>query len=290
MVGIAQIKTLVLVADRGSFAAAARELGLSAAAVSKQLILLQVELGLQLMIRTTRSLKFTDVGKSYCEQCRRILEEVDVATALVGQMKAIPSVDLKVVTSHYFASEYIIPYLDEFLLQFPDIRINVELSERMPDFDKEAVDILIGSSIPATGNVIQRRIATTKWCFCASPEYLDKYGTPKAPKDLVNHQHIVHSMRDPSSIFVLPNKKNITVKPYICVNDSRAMVSLALKNLGIIKAHYPLVHELLQQKKLVEILSSYIEQDIPLYVAFPQRRYVPSKVRCFIDFILTKIE
>ncbi len=290
MVAIAQMKTLVLVAEKGSFAAAARELGLSSAAVSKQLIQLEAELGIQLMIRTTRSVNFTEVGKSYCEQCRRVLEEVNVAAALVGQMKAVPTGKLKIVASHYVVSEYILPHLDEFLLKFPEIRIDLELSERMPDFDREAVDLLVGMSISAAGNVVQKRIAITKWCFCASPSYFQKKGTPQTPKDLENHQHIVHSMQDPSSIFTLPNKTKVTIKPYITVNDSRAMVELALKNLGIIKAHYPLVREHLQQGKLVEALSSYIEQDIPLYAAFPERRYVPSKVRCFLDFIFSKIE
>lgn len=289
MVSVSQIKTFVLISERQSFARAARELGLSSAAVSKQLILLEKELGLQLIIRTTRSVELTEMGKSYLEQCKRILEEIDIATSLVEQMKTTPKGFLKVMSGHYFAASYIVPHLREFLALFPDIHIHLELVERIPDFNEELVDVLIGLSVSATGNVIQRKIATTRCCFCASPSYLDEFGTPKVPKDLTNHRHIIHSMRNPSDVLIFPNKEQVRIDPYICVNDSKTMVKLAQEGLGVVKAHYPLVRELLEQNKLVELLSEYVEREIPLYVAFPERRYVPSKVRSFIDFILTKV-
>src|SRR5690606_2047344 len=131
--------------------------------------------------------EFTEVGRSYCDQCKRILEEIDVATALVDQMKTIPHGHLKVVSGRYFASVYIMPYLGEFLSLFPNIHMDIELAERMPNFDEEAVDVVIGMSRPLTGNVIQKRIETTQGCFCASPNYLQQFGTPQLPKDLAKH-------------------------------------------------------------------------------------------------------
>ncbi len=290
MVTIAQMKALVMVFDKGSLAAAARTLGISSAAISKQLILLEKDLGLQLMIRTTRSLEFTEIGKSYCDQCRRILEEFDMATTLVDQMKMIPQGRLKVVSGSYFASVYIIPHLKEFLISFPNIYIDIELAERQPNFEEEVVDVVIGMSIPPTGNVVRRRLEATKGCFCASPAYLKKFRTPKKPKDLANHRHIIHSMRNPSNILTFSNKETVTITPYICINDSLAMVKLAQEGIGIIKTHYPLVQHLFQEGSLIELLPDYIEKEVPFYVAFPERRYIPSKVRCFIDFILNKIK
>lgn len=290
MVAIVQMKALIMVSEKGSFAAAARELGVSSAAVSKQLILLEKELGLQLMARTTRSVEFTEVGRSYCDQCKRILEEIDVATALVDQMKTIPHGHLKVVSGRYFASVYIMPYLGEFLSLFPNIHMDIELAERMPNFDEEAVDVVIGMSRPLTGNVIQKRIETTQGCFCASPNYLQQFGTPQVPKDLAKHRHIIHSMRYPTNILSFPNGETVPITPYICINDSLAMVKLAIDGLGIIKTHYPLVQELLKKKILIELLPSFVERDVPLFVAFPQRRYVSSKVRSFIDFTLDKVK
>lgn len=290
MVTISQMKTFVLVSERQSLVVAARALSLSSAAVSKQLIVLEKELGLQLMIRTTRCVELTQMGKSYYEQCKRILEEVDIAASLVQQMKTTPRGSLKIVSGHYFAAAHIVPHLKEFLDLFPDVYIHLELAERLPNFDEEGVDILIGMSLPATGNVIQRKIATTRCCFCASPAYFKKFGIPKVPRDLLHHQHIIHSMRSPPNVLAFPNKEEITLDPYLCVNDSKTMVKLAEEGLGIIKTQYSLVHKQLRGKTLVEVLSSYVEREIPLYVAFPERRYVPSKVRCFIDFILSKLD
>ncbi|MBA2368172.1 MAG: LysR family transcriptional regulator [Candidatus Protochlamydia sp.] len=289
MVTLSQLKTFVLAAERQSFSTTARELGLSSAAVSKQLILLEKELGLELMVRTTRSVELTQMGKSYYEQCKRILEEVDISVSLVEQMKSIPRGVLKIVSGNYFANSHIVPHIREFLELFPNIQIHLELAERLPNLDEEAVDILIGMSLPATGNVIQRKIATTRCCFCASPAYLENFGVPQCPQDLFGHRHIIHSMRNPVNVLKFPNKEEIKLEPFFCVNDSKTMVKLAEQGLGIIKAHLSLVSELLQEKKLIEILPDFVDREIPLYVAFPHRRYVPSKVRHFIDFILSKL-
>jgi DNA-binding transcriptional LysR family regulator len=285
-----QMKALVMVFDKGTLAAAARELGISSAAVSKQLILLEKDLGLQLMTRSTRSIEFNEIGKSYVDQCKRIFEEIDVAKALVDQMKTVPQGRLKVVSGRYFAALYILPYVGEFLSLFPNIYFNIELAERLPNFDEEAVDVLIGMTIPSTGNVIQKKIEGARSCFCASPDYLQKFGTPKVPKDLMKHRHIIHSMRTPSNILIFPNKETVPITPYICINDSQAMVKMAQEGLGIIKTHYPLVQHLLYKKILIELLPDYIEKEVPFYVSFPQRRYVSSKVKSFVDFTLDKVK
>ena len=287
---IAQMKALVMVSDKGSLAAAARELGISSAAVSKQLIMLEKDIGLQLMTRTTRSVEFTPIGKSYCDQCQRILEELNVATALVDQMKTVPQGLLKVVSGRYFASVYILPYLGEFLSLFPNIQVDIELSERLPNFDEEAVDVLIGMSIPSMGNVIQKQIETTRGCLCASRDYLQKFGTPKVPRDLMKHRHMIHSMRKPSNTLSFSNKETVPITPWICINDSQAMVKLAQEGLGIIKTHYPIVQHLLKKKILIELMPSFIEKEVPFYVAYPQRRYVSSKVKSFVDFTLEKVK
>ena len=275
-----QMQTLVLVTDLGSLAAAARKLGISPAAVSKQLTRLEAELGLQLLNRSTRHVELTEVGANYCEQCRRILDEVDSANALVTQMKVTPHGVLKVLSGRHFASTYIVPNLKQFLTQYPDIHLDLELSERIPDLNVESIDVLIGMSVSSTGDVIQRRIATTRYCFCASPGYLRKFHKPKKPEDLLNHRYITHSMRKPDY-----ELETFGITPYLTVNDAETMLRLAQEGLGIVKLHEYMVRDMLQNGILVEVLSSYAKNDIPLFVAFPQRRYIPSKVRCFIDFV-----
>ncbi|MBA3722182.1 MAG: LysR family transcriptional regulator [Parachlamydiaceae bacterium] len=289
MSDIAQLRTFVLVNELGSLAAAARELGISSAAISKQLTKLETELGLQLLVRSTRNIELTEIGSSYLEQCKRILEQVDEASALVSQMKTTPQGILKVVSGRHFATSFIIPYLKEFLSIYPKIEFDLELAERSPDLKNESIDIVIGMSIPATGDVIQRKIGTTHYSFCASPKYLKEYGKPKNPTDLITHRYITHSMRKPDNELQFKNK-TIKIKSYIRVNDSETMLRLAKDGLGIVKLHHYVVQEHLRSGELVEFLSDYMESEIPLYVAFPQRRYIPAKVRCFIDFVLEKMK
>ncbi len=289
MTDLSQIKTLVLISELGSLAAAARALGISPAAVSKQLTKLEEELGLQLVRRSTRSLEMTEIGINYCFQCRRILEEVEAASALISQIKVVPNGILKVVSGRHFASSYIVPHVKEFLLKYPKIELNLELAERVPDINTEMIDVLIGMSISATGDAIQKRVATTSYSLCASPSYLKQFGIPKKPNDLKNHHYIAHSMRKPDNELLFYNKETITITPYIRVNDTETMLRFALDGLGIVKLHHYVVKKYLEEGLLQELLCSYHHSEIPIYVAYPQRRFISSKVRCFIDFINEKI-
>jgi DNA-binding transcriptional LysR family regulator len=289
MPDLSQLTTFVLTSELGSLAAAARKLGISPAAVSKQLTRLEEELGLQLLLRSTRRIELTEVGINYCLQCRRILEEVEAASALISQIKVIPNGVIKVVSGRHFAASYIVPHVKEFLLRYPKVELNLELAERVPDLNAEAIDVLIGMSISVTGDAIQKRIATTSYSLCASSGYLKQFGTPEKPNDLKNHRYIAHSMRKPDNELLFRDKEVITLTPYIRVNDAQAMLSFALNGLGIVMLHHYVVKEYLEQGTLQELLTSYNNSDVPIYVAYPQRRFIASKVRCFIDFITEKM-
>lgn len=288
MPDLSLIETFVLTSDLGSLAAVARKLGISPAAISKQLTKLEEELGLQLLMRSTRRVELTEVGTNYCLQCRRILEEVEAAAALVSQVKEIPSGNLKIVSGRHFAISYIVPHMKEFLFRYPKIELNLELAERVPDLNLEAIDVLIGMSISAAGDAIQKRIATTSYSFCASPAYLKQFGIPKKPRDLKDHRYITHSMRKPDNELFFGDKEIIKVAPYIRVNDTQTMLNFALEGLGIVKLHHYIVKEYLEKGSLQELLGSYSDTDTPIYVAYPQRRFISSKVRCFIDFVIEK--
>jgi DNA-binding transcriptional LysR family regulator len=288
MADLSQMKTLVLTEELGSLAKVGKKLGISPAAISKQLTKLENELGLQLLNRTTRKVELTEIGFNYYLQCKKILEEVEAASALVSKIKEVPSGTLKIVSGRHFAVTYIIPHLKEFLEKYPQIDIDLELAERIPDLNLEPIDILIGMSISATGDIVQKKIATTSYAYCASPKYLKEFGTPKKPEDLKNHRYITHSMRKPDNELEF-GKKIIKLTPFIRVNDAKSMLNLALDHLGIVKLHRYVVNDALKKGLLKEILSDYNINEIPLYVAYPHRRFLATKVRCFIDFITDKI-
>jgi len=284
------MKTFILIVELGSLAAAARRLNLSAVAVSKQLTKLENDLGVQLIIRSTRRLELTQIGKSYFLQCQRILEEVEVASALISQVKVIPNGILNIISGRHFAFSYIIPYLKEFLLKYPDIELNLEFAERIPDLQTESIDVVIGMSLSATGDVIQKKIATTSYVMCASNEYLQKFGRPEKPSDMINHCYITHSRRKPDNEIAFNTKEVVVLKPFMRVNDAHAMLNLALEGLGIVMLHHYVVEKYLEKGSLEQLLTPFMISEIPIYVAYPQRRFVPSKVRCFIDFIIEKMK
>lgn len=268
------LKSFMLVVENESFALAAKKLGMTKPAISKHISKLETIVGLQLLIRTTRRMSLTDAGAQFYEQCKQILKEIEEAQDILSEIHKEPKGRLKVVCARYFAKKYLIPHLDKFLRAYPSITLDLELAERMPDLEKEGVDIVIGMSQSAEGNTIQKRIMTTRYMFTASPKYLKKHGLPKHPKDLLKHHYITHAMRKPEMI-----------SPYLHINDVETMVELAVKGLGIIKTHAYMVEDAVAKGKLVEILADYSKEEVPIYVAYPQRRILSRKIRVFIDFI-----
>lgn len=284
-----QIHTFIQVAESSSFRAAAQSLKLSSAAVSKQIGLLEDSLKAQLLYRSTRRVELSEVGKIYFEQCKRIMNEVREADALISQTQEDPFGPLRITSARYFGERYIVPYLAEFIDMFPKVVINLELAERIPDLEKENVDVLIGNSIPASGDVIQRVIGKTRYVLAASPGYVKKFGIPKRPLDLLQHRYITHSMRQPDDMLIFKNSESIRVKPLLSLNDTQAMLHCALSGIGIVKLHEYVVHDALAHKKLVEILPLFVEDELSIYLSYQARRYVQPKIRRFIDFILEKM-
>lgn len=275
MPDLTQMETFVLTVELGSLAAVSRKLGISAAAISKQLTRLEEDLGVQLLVRSTRRIELTDIGERYYQQAKRVLEEVKEASALISEAKIDPHGVLKVVSARHFAKAYIVPHIKEFLLKYPKIELNLELCERVPDVNQESIDVVIGMSVIPIGDVVQKRIATTSYSFCASPDYLKQFGIPEKPIDLKSHRYISHSMR---------RSENEWVVPYIRVNDTQTMLQFALDGLGIVMLHHYVVKEHIERGGLQEVLTGFTRKEIPMYVAYPQRRHIASKTRGFIDF------
>lgn len=287
-----QISTFIEVVNRSSFAGAARHLKITPAAVSKQIMTLESELGVQLLKRSTRRVTLTAEGVLYFEHAKRILEALHEAEAAISYSKEEPSGTLTVVSGPHFGNQYVIPHLKEFLEMYPKIKMHLSLTQVMPDFEKDKVDVVVGLSTGIPASCIQRRLVYARKVLCASKHYLKKYGTPKKPSDLVRHRVISHAMSRPNNVLSFKNGESIFVDPILFFNDTRAMLASALDGIGIVELHDYIVDDSIKNGELVEILGKYMEQkkQIPLYVAYPQAAHVHMKVRSFIDFVLTKVE
>jgi DNA-binding transcriptional LysR family regulator len=279
-----RIQLFVQIVEKGSFSVVAREARVSTAAVSKQIALLEQEAHVKLLRRTTRSVVPTEAGVVYYEQCRKVLQEYLNAEALISKLSVEPSGKLKVVSSPYWGEKYILPRLKEFLVRYPKLVLELEFAERMPDLSKEEIDVIFGMSMAGPENSIQKKIGSTRYVLCASPQYLKARGTPLKIQDLKSHSYIGHSKRRFDDRLNFKNKREIHIQPSLWLNDTRTMLNCAVQGIGIAKLHRNLVEEYIQSGLLAEILPNELESQIPVYLYYREDRYLHPKVRHFIDF------
>lgn len=283
-----RLATFVSVFEEGSFAACAKKLKISPAAVSKQISLLEKELGFELMSRSTRRLALTDAGVFYFEHAQKILNEMAEIDALALEMRKEPMGILKIACERYFTESYILPFLTKFLNRYPKIQITLELIERIPNIEKENIDIVIGLGCTLSESSIQKTLGFTKYVVCASPAYLNEFGTPKHPLELKQHRYINHTERTPVNIFKFSEGQEFYLEPYLLLNDTKAMKTCAENSLGIVKLHHHVVKDALKAGTLIEILADYSESKEPIFVTYSPRKHIPPKIRVFLDFFNLK--
>src|SRR5258706_13274513 len=182
-----QMAVFARVVGAGSLSAAARELGLSPALVSRNLAALEARLGVRLINRTTRSLHLTDEGASYYEACARLLAEVDEADAAVAAGRVEPQGALKVALPASFGHQHVAPRIPEFAQRYPKVRLALSLSDRSVNVIEEGFDIAIRIAELEDSSLAARRLAPNRRVVCASPDYLRRHGTPRIPDDLARH-------------------------------------------------------------------------------------------------------
>lgn len=283
------MNTFMLIAEEGNIARAADRLGLTKAAVSKQLIDLEQAMNSQLVNRTTRTLQLTDLGQLFYESIKKIFLAVDEAETLINYSHKNPSGRLRVASHRHFGEKFIMTHMKEFLQIYPNLKFDLELTDRFPDLDKENIDILCGPSYEGPDNLIRKEVASVLHVLCASPEYLNLYGVPKTPDDLKQHRYITHSFRNPDNRLIFSDKKELYLDPYIRLNDALAMLSCGLQGLGFIKIYNYYVEDHLRKGNLIELLKEYREPKKSLYIFCQRQKYPQLKIQLFLDFISKKI-
>ncbi len=279
-----QMAAFIAVVEENSFVAAAKKCGISTAAISKQISRLEADLKIELLQRTTRHLSLTDMGAQYYQRAKKTLAELTEMEAAItaGQQEATGM--LSIISGRYFAMKFLMPRLSEFMALNPKLHIQVDLTERFPNFSEENIDLVFGISMDGAPDLVRKRVTTTHYVLCASPHYLKKFGTPKIPDDLKKHRYITHVMRNPDNVITLKNNKKILVQPILWLNDTYAMREAAILGMGIVKLHDYVVADALADKQLIEILPNWQEPQQSVYLYYRQNRYLPLKIRRFIDF------
>ncbi|KTC87604.1 MULTISPECIES: LysR family transcriptional regulator [Legionella] len=287
---IALIQTFCKVVQCRSFTGAAKQLAISPAAVSKQVSLLESELGVSLLERTTRKVLLTSVGQVYYQEVQTVLQALEQANSVVSASQTEPHGLLRVKSSRYFAETIILPRLPAFSARYPQINLDLQIAEQVPHLLDEGLDVVFGMSISVASNSIQKKITTTRYVFCASPEYLERFGTPEKPSDLQDHHYLTHSMRNPNDQWIFPSGETVYLNPRLYLNDAEALCDSACRGLGITALHHYQAAEALKTGKLVEVLSKYRMPIIPVYLFYHPARFIQPKLRVWIEIMTADLD
>lgn len=283
------MQAFVKVADSASFSAAARLLGRSKAVVSKQLAMLESALGVQLLVRTTRQVRLTEVGRGYYERCVQVLAELDDLESNVQQSQSSPRGVLRVAGPQTFAELHLSAALREFLLRYPDLSVALVLTDRVVDLVDHGFDVAIRIGELADSSLLARRLAASSVVACAAPAYLARRGVPRSPEQLSGHDLIIDTnFRQPQSWRFRRGTRTVTVRPTsrLQVNSGVMVRHFLVSGAGIGLCPEFVVRDDLEAGRLVPLLEEFSAYDLGVYAVYPHTRHVPSRVRVFVDFLV----
>jgi DNA-binding transcriptional LysR family regulator len=282
------------VIDLGSFRAAARDLGRSNASISKQVSDLEAELGATLIARTTRRLAPTEVGRAYYERCARILDELAEAEAAVASLEAAPRGILRVNAPMSFGLLHLARALPAYMEACPNVRVDLVMNDRAVDLLEEGFDVAlrVRTSLPDS-SLIARRLAPIRRVLCTAPEYLERYGEPERPEELVRHRCLIYSLStSPTEWTFTPRGERepltVRVQPYFTANSSMAVREALLAGIGIALVPTFVVGPDIAEARLRTVLPDFEVPPHTMYTIYPASRHLSPKVRSFVDFLVER--
>jgi len=280
------------VATLGSFSAAARELDLTPSAVSKLISRLEDRLAVRLFQRTTRSLSLTDEGAIFLESCQSILHDIEQAEVEVAALQGNVTGTLHVTAISAFARTQLCKLMPEFMSLYPEIRVELSLTERQVDLINERVDlaILISEEV-LDQSLISRKLATNKRVICASPAYLDKFGVPQTPEDLLKHNCLTHSSIHHFNDWEFhagDDIKVLSISGNFRTNSASALHEAVKAGIGIARLATFVTQPSLDSGELVPLLTEHTHDTSNILAVYPHRRHLSTRVRAFIDFLIGK--
>jgi LysR family transcriptional regulator, transcriptional activator for dmlA len=282
-----------VLAGTGSLSAAAREMGITTAAVSRHLAQMEKRLGLALVNRTTRRMSLTPDGEVYLLHARRILGEIQDLGELLGQSKSSPQGLLRVNATLGFGRSQIAPLISQFARLHPQVDVQLQLSVSPPALSDDAFDVCIRFGAPPDSRAIGRRLAPNRRLLCAAPAYLQQHDMPKVPGDLVKHNCIgIRQGEEAYGVWRLTHgsgrqahTESVKIRGNLTTNDGEIAVNWALDGHGILMRAEWDVSRYLQSGRLVQVLPGYVTPDADIYAVYPQRHQTAARVRVFIDFL-----
>lgn len=282
-----QMEAFVSAATRGSLSAAARVEGVTPAIIGRRLDALETRLGVKLLLRTTRKLTITFEGQAFLEDCQKTLNDLANAEAAVSLGSVRASGQLRVSAPSGFGRQHVAPLVGDFMLANPEVRVNLNLSDRLVDLVNENIDCAIRIGELTDSSLISVRLGEMRRMVVASPAYLVAHGVPRQPADLTGHECLSLGQqrgwvfRDPQNGDVDTIKVNGSFE----CNDGAVLHEWALAGRGLAWRSLWEVGQDLKEGRLTSVLDAWQAPPMGIYAVFPQRRHLPLRVRLFIDLL-----
>jgi DNA-binding transcriptional LysR family regulator len=277
------------VAARGSFAAAARHLRRSPAAVTRAVAELEGRLGVRLLNRTTRAVSVTEAGQRFLTGARRVLADLaEIEQAAIGQGRA-PRGELRVTAPIVFGRRHVLPLVADFLARYPEVSVRLVLLDRPTDLVEEGFDAAIRIGALADSSAIATRVGALRRVVVAAPAYLKRRGRPKQPHDLADHEVIAFVGIEGTERWRFAEGIDVPIKPRLMVNTAEAAIDAATSGFGITRVLSYQAVDALSDRALVRLLREHESEPAPIHVLYPDGRHPPPKLRAFLDALVPRL-
>ncbi|MDX1576058.1 MAG: LysR family transcriptional regulator [Kiloniellales bacterium] len=277
------------VVEAGGFSAAARELGLSKASVSKRIARLEDRLGARLLNRTTRRLSLSEAGEAFYAGCRRMVLEAEAAEQAVTHLAAAPRGTLRVNAPMSFGQIHLAPALNAFLERYPELAVDLVLDDREVNLVQDGFDVGVRIKPLQDSSLIARRLAPSRALICAAPAYLAAHGAPQRPEDLTRHSCLLYSYQSEPGVWLLrgpEGERRVRVSGRLRANNGEALLEAAVAGLGITRLPSFIIGEEVRAGRLQPLLTDWTPGNpVAVHAIYPAGRNLSPKVRVFVDFL-----
>jgi len=282
----------------GSLNAAGRRLGVSTAAVSRRLALMESRLGVALVARTTRRMSLTPEGELYLERARRVLDDLEDMAQMLGGARSSPKGLLRVNATPGFGRHRLAAIVSQFVTRYPEVEVQLHLTVDPPPLAENAFDVCVWIGEPPDARIVARRLASNRRLLCAAPSYLQAHGTPKAAQDLARHSCLV--IRQGSEAYGVwrlfrgsgrsRRAESVKIRGPLITNDGEVAVRWALDGRSILlRSDWDIGPHLLSGR-LVHVLPQYETPGADIFAVYPHRHQMSARIRAFVDFLAAALK
>jgi DNA-binding transcriptional LysR family regulator len=283
------MRIFVKVAETESFSEAARQLHMSPPAVTRAVAALEDAIGARLLVRTTRSVKMTESGHQYLDDCRRILAQITEAEASAAGSYATPSGTLTITAAALFGHMHVLPVVHEFLRTHPSVNARTLFVDRPVNLVEEGVDVAVRIGHLPDSGYTAIRVGTVRRVVCGAPSYFKAHGTPAVPADLRAHRIAASTGAWVSPEWRFAGDHKVTVQTWLQSNTNEAVIATAIAGMALARVPEYQIASALRDGRLVIVLADHEEPPLPIHVVYPAGRHAPAKVRAFVDLAAKRL-